>query len=520
MRPLRTVGLASVAIALCSTALALQPGSSAWSPAVTLWGAGDSQRAVQSLHRLADASSALLQRSQLDQATRTFSQAALAELQDFDLGGFYRLLPASEGGFHELRVRGALHGDRYVVTRGEPGRPLAVAVDGTRHALFDQELSLRIKPVAAKTEGRESYLIETRLGFGAGQLRAQDVVAAALQISRIFAEADPRLEAASPSAPSERAVARVRALHPRLQREDLAPVAVVFDAYPQLFEVLGRAGQIEDLRDAASGEARHVQLAMRADPKRLAQHHPALARYFEKLGKLFKIELRWQDAARRTLLKLALDTQTLTVRSECYLKGGMLVPFRGTQLFADQPVDPTSDLLARSTMLADVRLQLLGIVLKMQGVRLDLRYAYAANEARLVTSITQPPSKIEVEGAALGFVPTGLIDAFIPGDIHGLARDFFQVATTGNGGRGIQVALALATRSDGDAVLSAAGEMEALDNRLVAMGVGMVNERMLPSDAVIADGKRLLTDMHTGFVQDLARFEAQLGLRTQGANHE
>lgn len=504
--------VAALSAAGIASALTLNASTVGWSPAVTLWGSGDERKAVRGLHQLADASGALLHRLQLDAPTRAFNEAALDQLEDFDLADFHRLLPAAPGGFHELRVRGGLRDNRYVIERGDASRPLSVVIGGARHALFDMEQMLRIKPIVASGDGGKSYLIRAQLGFGAGSLRIQDLVAASTQIARIVGQSDPRADTHAQLPPSKSAVARVKALHPALQAEDVSSVAVVFDAYPRLFEVMARAGELEDLRTADAVGPRHVRLKMRADPERLAKHHPALARYFDKLDNLAQLDLRWLDASRRTLLKLLIDTDKLTVVSECYLQNGMIVPTRGTQLFADAAVDPTSDALAKSSMLVDVKLQLLGIVLKMRGVRLDVRYAYDEQLARMNLSITRPPASINVEGAALGFVPTSLIDAFIPGDIHGLAQDFFRIATTRNDGKGIQMALALGSAQPGtDAVLEAGGEMEVLDNRLVALGVAMVNERIIPNDAVVSDGKKLLSDMHAAFVQDLQRFEAQLG---------
>jgi hypothetical protein len=54
-------------------------------------------------------------------------------------------------------------------------------------------------------------------------------------------------------------------------------------------------------------------------------------------------------------------------------------------------------------------------------------------------------------------------------------------------------------------------ELEALDSKLVKMGVGMVNERLVPSDEVLTDAKALLTELHDAFARDLARYKARLG---------
>ena len=65
-------------------------------------------------------------------------------------------------------------------------------------------------------------------------------------------------------------------------------------------------------------------------------------------------------------------------------------------------------------------------------------------------------------------------------------------------------------RPFGDAVFESEGAIEVLDSPLVNMGVGMINDRVIPSDAVIADGKQLLAELHDAFTRDLAEFRASL----------
>ena len=67
-----------------------------------------------------------------------------------------------------------------------------------------------------------------------------------------------------------------------------------------------------------------------------------------------------------------------------------------------------------------------------------------------------------------------------------------------------------AEQSGGDGVLEASDDLEALDNRLVKMGVGMVNDRKVPDDDVSADDKALASEIHAAFVKDLAHYRARV----------
>jgi hypothetical protein len=300
-------------------------------------------------------------------------------------------------------------------------------------------------------------------------------------------------------------------LHPKLAEEDVAPLALLFDAYPATSRAISRLGQLENVRDTDTGKGyRHVTLSMRGLPDRLAEHHPELAKHLRKLGKIGRIDMRWVDQKSRTLMRWFVDSESLVMRAECYLKDGLVLPFSGGLVFDAEPVDLAAPEVRRTRTIVNGRFQMLGVVVKIENLKSDLWYEPHGTYARLHVSQTSMP-KVEIEGAALGFLPTGLIDAFIPGNMHDLTLDFFRVATKGNDGKGVSFWIHVgAEQADSDGVLETGFDIEALDNSLVKMGVGMVNDRLVPRAEVIADSKALLSAIHAGFVQDLARLKTRV----------
>jgi hypothetical protein len=480
--------------------------SAGWKPMVSWWGAGDAHKAVTSLAQLTTAFSAVLHRSQVDAPTREFVDDALEELGDFDLGDFHDLLPEQQAGFRQLRLRGDLRGDRYLIRRAEPGANFLVSVRGPRRGVADMSQVLRAKRIQPK-DGPRSYLLDLSLGVGVGNLSWDHTVQAIADFGRIVADADPRVAASDLAHPSDDAVTLTKRLHPKLGPEDVASAALLFDAYPAVSRTFSQLGELEDLRAQPSGSGyQHVTVRMRALPARLSRTHPAFAEHLRKLGSVAHFDFRWVDDKGRTLMRWVIDSERLMFSTECYLKEGKILPVAGKRVFADEGIDPMGDALKRSQLFMHTRMSMFGITITLRDLRANVRYTPGATHGLLVGSVQTPP-QVEVTGGAVG-----LIDALIPGNLRSLTYDFFEQAAHGNDKKGIVIAIGAGSETPAQGgVIEWDMQLEALDSKLVKMGVGMVNERLVPSDEVLTDAKALLTALHDAFISDLARYRARLG---------
>lgn len=496
--------------ALGSSALAtvVPDGVSAgWTPLVTWWGAGDPHRALTSLDRLTHAFSAVLHHSEADAPTRKFVDDALEQLGDFDLGDFHDLLPDTRAGYRELRVRGELRGDRYLLRRAQ-GPDDQVSFRGPRRGLADLSQELRAKRIEPE-DGKRSYLLKVGFGLGVGEMSWDHTVDAIADFARIVADADPHASAGERPHASQQALTLSKQLHPKLGAEDIASVALLFDAYPQVSRVFSQLAELEDVRASPAGaDYQHVAVRMRALPSRLEKSHPAFARHLRKLGNVAHFDFRWVDDQGRTLMRWVVDSEKLLFSTECYVKQGKLLPITGAGkvVLSDQGIDPMSAALARSRLFMHTRVSLFGISITLHNLRAQVRYTPGPTHAWLVGSVQAPP-RVQVDGAA-----AGLIDALIPGNLQSLTHDFFAHAARGNDKKGVQIAIGAGSEArDQGGVIEWSMELEALDSKLVKLGVGMVNERLMPSDEVLSDAKSLLTELHDAFVSDLKRYGARLG---------
>jgi hypothetical protein len=508
---------AALALGVGSSALAvpaLDSVQAGWTPLVSWWGDGDPTQAVTNLTRLTNAFSTVLHRTEIDAHTQKFMDDSLEQLSDFDLHEFHELLPEQRDGFRELSVRGDLKGSRYSVRRADPAQPFRVSLTGPRRGLADFSQVIRSK-LLPREDDEDSYLIGVRFGLGVGRFSWDQTTHAIADFGRIVSNADPRVGAAAqlqgdfvdkPHA-SPASLALVRSLHPNLAKDDVEPTALLFDAYPSLSRTFSQVGQLEDLRaeDLGAG-ARHLSVSLHGSPERLAKNHAAFAKHMERMGKIAHIDVRWVDAQSRTLVKWSVDSETLRFGMECYVKDGLLLPWAGKTVFTAEGVEPLSAQLEHTRAFIHARVQMLGVVVDLTNLKANLLYQPHDTYATMSASVNTVPS-VHVEGAT-----AGIIDVLIPGNIQSLTQGFFRRAAYGNAKQGIAIkAVAGSENRATDGVLEGSFDLEALDSRLVKMGVGMVNDRLMPNSEVFADAKKFLGEMHDAFMSDLSRYKGRLG---------
>jgi hypothetical protein len=480
--------LLSVLLLASSSALALASAREAgWHPLGVLWGSDSA--AISELHRLANIADAFLHHRKIDAPTQAFIDGVLSDLADFDLGKLQRRLPhESADGARELWVQGALQGEDYVIA--QPSTPPSVSAERGRAGLV-----VRGKRLWTVNE-RKAYSFGGRGSLGIGDVRWERVVAAAEDAARLVST-----DAVASSADARQ---RAQRAHPMLHDEDLAVLGIAFDAYPVLSAFLSRFGTVQNVRTVWSDRGyQQINVALRGVPALYEREFPLAAKYAKELSDIVRARGRWVDGQGRTLALATVDSKELTASVSCYLKDGRLLPFRGNEVFEDQAIDPMSDALAHTKLIATANLKMFGVSIKLSDAELDAHYVPHADYAEFGASFTKVP-QVEVSGAVLGFISTEMVDAFIPGTIAGLTRDFLTIAATSHGGAH---ATAKAGATGKGSVIAGEGEGVALDNALIRMAMAMVNDRMLPTPALIAEVERIADGAHAAFMQDLTSYE-------------
>ncbi len=482
-----------------------------WAPMVTLWGSGDTQVAVKSLNRLTQAFETFLHKTEVDQPTQKFIDKAFKEFEDFDLKGFHALLPDERNGRRELHVRGELSGGKYVVTRADANSAYQVGLSSGRNGLAD--MSLLIHGNHRKTKEQSSLVVGASWGLGLGDLSYGALMGAGRDLSRLATTGDPRPEGTGEKAsPGSAAVAKIKSSNPGLGAEDVETLAILYEAYPALGEVLQAVGRLEDVRSTESDKGYyHITARMRAEPDRLKAKYPNFAKHVKKLGDILNAKVRVLDDQGRDLVRLTVDSEKLLFGVESYVKDGQVLPFDDNQVYDNDPLDPLAASVKEPKVLINARLNILGIIFNLKGLRLDAKYdaheTYTIADANIRTM-----PKIKVEGRALGIFSPGFLDVFIPGNIQSITEDFFRVAVKGNDGKGFDAHAELGSKTPGGpGVITVNASVEALESFIIKIGGSIITDRLLMNKKAETEAKALAAEIHDAFVNDLARFKKKVG---------
>jgi hypothetical protein len=481
-----------------------------WTPLVTMWGAGDTGTAIKAMNRLSTAFEAFLHRTEIDKPTQTFIDKAWKELEDFDLEGLHKLLPDARNGRRELTVSGQLSGNKYLVSKTNGDPKYNVGLDTGRNGLAD--MSLLLHGARRETKDQDSMVVGLRWGLGVGQLAYSALMESGHDLARLATDGDPRgAAAADKPVPAAATLAKIKQLNPGLGEADLNVLAVLYEAFPSFGDGLTQnIGRAEDIQaEHNEGNYHHVTMRIRAEPERLKNKYPNFAKHVKKLKDVLTAKLRILDDQGRDLVRLTIDSEKLLFGCELYVRDGQVLPFDDNQVYESEPLDPLAENLKHPQAMINARLNMLGIILNIKGLRVETNYdvhgSYVVNDGWVRTM-----PKIKVEGRALGLFSPGFLDVFIPSNIQQISEDFFRLAVKGNDGKGVIWHAELGSRAVGEpGVFSLVASAEALESWIIKFGGSVAVDRLLMNERAEEEAKQLAADLYDAFVRDLKRFESK-----------
>lgn len=472
----------------------------AWQPPVILAGQGDPVRAVDRLREYVALQRLVMGHTDIHPETQRFIDELWNSLESFDLDRFYGLLPEQTEAWRTMQVYGSAQPDRYRVGPDpiNGGGRQAVPVLGQFDALIR----------AREIEQRDAthYLLEGKISLGIGELTWPAMVQSTNEALRLMGQRDPTFDRDT-SADADAFRRRVQRMNPALTTAEVETLAPLWAAFPDIWNLLAQVGELKNLlvEPESDDGYRHIDASFSIDTARLGTAYPALGRHLGRLDSLLQVDLQLHDAQGR-LLTLQFVTEALEGKVSMVLENGRIVPTRGGKPMRDakrfDPAEPR-DLVAR----IDTRMDILGIIANVQGMMANIRYTPTDTGARFESRVTRVP-RIKVGGRALGLVPTDLINVFLPRHIDELVVDFLTVACEGNNGQGIAVSAEISRPGSGKAAqFDFSAAFEGLDNFLVRIGMGIVNDRIIPDERVSEDLRQLVFDAHEAFSNDLDQFE-------------
>ncbi len=464
-------------------------------PFVIAFGDGDPEKAVRYMR----AGTAILRsvdaNLDLDEPTKTFQDKSQKHMERFDLRSFFKLLPEADGAFRYFAFKGDPVPNAYRV-RAVQGTDTEISATSKRRDFGAASGMFRMRQVK---DDDQRYVLQWRTGIGFGEVTWSSVVAALSDGLGLF---DPPSDDAETPLVLQAAETFLKRSQPGLGPEDRAVLAVLWGSFPEAAKLLGRMGTAEDViaeHDKATGVTR-VRWHSRINIKAIAEDYPHLGNYLKGLGKIAELKMRIVDGNGHRLCDVTADTERMQSRIEAYVRSGKVIPTKLGVPLLDRPAR-----FDKMRAHVDLHFQAYNVHIYVNDVRIQMNYDERPTGATFSAQIVEMP-RIVVRGAAFGIVPTGMMDWFIPGDMEGLARKFFDIATKGNDGQGIALRYRF-ERPNGE-LSSIDGNLgvEVLDSALVRFAMAIAADRVVPDKKQMDDLKRLGVAYRDAVDADIVRF--------------
>lgn len=498
---------------LTTTAWAVPPEvvDRGWAASVELTGEGDPDLAIARMHEMADLNRAVFGSMEFHQQTQSFVDEMWDNLESFNLSHFYAMLPEQSGDWRQLRVYGARAGNQYVVGPD----PKTIGPEGVPDSLGDVSVSVQAKKIDGKLG--DHYLMRGSMEMGVGDMRWPSIQGAAVETFRVVVDGAPSFKAQDNQSVAQRYRDQVIRMSPKLGSEDVDIIAPLWASFPAMWTLLSRLGSIEDVvYHDLNKPYRQLNIAFVIEPERMKAFYPNIVGHLQSMNRLFRGSFRLEDE-RGELFTAELDSRTLRGSFQAFIADGRILPIKGNQVVLDAaPIDDNKPWNFTAHMSSTMTI--LGVVTHLDNAKARVQFMSTEDGAKLVGQLSDVPD-VRVQGNALGFMPTSMIDVVLPKDIDEIIEEFLAVACKGNEGKGILLGAQFEQSKTGaGSKLTFKTAFEGLDNFFVRIGMGIVNDRVLPDKSASDEINRLIFETQEAFASDLKEFETITSSRKLAAN--
>lgn len=484
----------------------------AWKPAVIFAGNGDTEIALKHWQQVRDIQALMAEKFQLDQSARQFSNDLWQSLEDFNLKKFHTLLPQQNGDWREFTMHGSRDGNQYRYSDINANQlpALMQTLGETRLTMRAKQVPTNHQPDSILARGTH-YLIDNEWAIGWGSYNWQSF--------RDAVNASTRLLYPAPVASDDPVIATARAeiaaQNPGLDAGDIDILLPLHLGFPHLARHFSTYGAIRDVvttndppaltTRAAGTQMKQVSLTLVIDRQRLEKQYPEIYDYLNRVDNLVSLTLEIFNAD-GNLLTARLDTTDLAFHLDTWVRDDALIPVKNGVPQLDRPFR-MADRTHHLTALANATFDVFGVTTEIRNIQSEAHYTPQEDAMQLSLKLNRIP-QVSVHGAAFGFIPTRLIDALLPTDLNEAILDFMEIATLGNEGNGIETEVRLKnTATPGVTHVEVSNRVEALDSRLVRMGMSIINNRLMPDEHQSREFSALVQASSRAFQQDLAQYE-------------
>jgi len=482
------------------------PSSDAnWKPLVSFAGNGDRSMAIQRLREIDQLQSAMVNNTRYDTQTETFITQMWELIESFNLKKLHATLPISVDDWNQLSLKGKRNDNEYNITMTHQK-----SLDDVQITDFgDSYVMFKTKTVTAP-DGLTHYIInnQVKAGFGAQSWQSAQIAANdALQLISTMAEGTA----------SDSFKEKAHSLSADLEASDINVLSSAWSSFPNVWAFMSSIGQINDVvvEGKSTAAVKHLNLSFSLDKNKTEDNYPALSAYLDKLEDLMDASFEVFDENGR-LMKMSVDTTTMNGQIEIVVGNGGIYPVSdGKPMLAH--LHTFGEKAVTLTGVMNSNIEILGVKTKIANLTSTIEYAPKADKALVKMRINQAPT-IAIGGAALGFIPTPMIDLFMPSNLKEIIGQFFEVACNGNDGEGIITNLELSNikpegnsnTNTGFTQISATTSFETFSNLFVRIGMNIVNSRLIPNEAASKDIDAFIDNARSAFNNDVDIYEASI----------
>jgi len=213
--------------------------------------------------------------------------------------------------------------------------------------------------------------------------------------------------------------------------------------FPSLFAVFNQYFAIDNVvagGASAGSDALTFDIVIRINIDAIKKDYPYLGKLISQLKGAMSFKAILLDSRNRPLGTMEFDGDRYLFATKFKTRAGrFLVLTNGSDRKTERGVDLTVAGNQQFQMMYTFILNIVGLRLDIEALKVDLDYYYDANTAGITAGLGQTSEKISAEGLVLGFLPIWLIDLFIPSNIEDMTREFIQTLVAGNDGKGLSI---------------------------------------------------------------------------------
>jgi hypothetical protein len=154
-------------------------------------------------------------------------------------------------------------------------------------------------------------------------------------------------------------------------------------------------------------------------------------------------------------------------------------------------------------------IDLLGLTIGIDGLSLELEYAFKEPGPRLEVRLVQPPDKLWAGGRLLHVFPIWLVDMLMPSSTEKILNDFFHTLAMSNRGRGAEVSVGSFPNSLRKEVLWVRTRGDVLSNGAIKLGFNLQRQLLAEDEELLQEAAVLRKELWTAFDQDFKRIRSQ-----------